>query len=353
MKIEKLRSKIVEEDLDAFIAKQNAPYFSEAKNASVLIITEEESILICGRLAFDRAKEESIVDDVRAYSKSEIPLRKGETVIVGKLGEVIGQILENNEAEKIGYDSLNDEILESLKEKHEADYQKKPEIVWNLRKVKTEKELSYIEKAVEIAEEGLKKADEIIETGKTELEVAAEIEYEMRKIGSEGTAFDTILASGENSLYPHIEPTERELKDGDLIVVDLGARWNGYKSDMTRTFSLSPTEKQKEILKIAKEAKKAATEKIEAGIKASKVDEAARKVFRKNNYEKYFLHGTGHGVGLNIHEPPTVSPTSDDILEEGNLITIEPGIYVDGVGGGRFEDMFLVREDGFEKLTSI
>ncbi|KXB03773.1 hypothetical protein AKJ48_03640, partial [candidate division MSBL1 archaeon SCGC-AAA261O19] len=132
---------------------------------------------------------------------------------------------------------------------------------------------------------------------------------------------------------------------------DLGAQWRGYRSDMTRTFSISPTPKQEKILKISKKAQKAALNVIKADVKAKEVDEAARKVVRKADYEEYYLHGSGHGVGLDIHEPPSLTPDSEDVLKEGVVTTVEPGIYVQGVGGTRFEDMILVTRQGYEFLT--
>ena len=220
-----------------------------------------------------------------------------------------------------------------------------------MRSIKTSEEIARIKKACKIGEIGLKRAEESIEPGKTEREVTAEIEYEMRKEGSDGTPFKTIVASGKNSRFPHTQPGEKEIEEGESVVVDLGASWKSYNSDMTRTFLVSPTPEQKELFRIAKRAHEAGMEKVRAGIDAVEVDEAAREVFRKHDYEEFYLHGIGHGVGLDIHEPPTLSPSSEDELKENMVITIEPGIYFEETGGYRVEDMLIVKENGYELLT--
>lgn len=351
MKIERLRKKLEEKGLDAFLSKQNAHYLAGSSAANIALVTGKESILLCRRLERDRAKRESKIKKIKAFAKSKIPLREGEEVLFGETGEVVGGILKELDVKRIGYDWLKDETLEKTKEIHEAEYLKEPDLIWDLRKIKTPNEIKRLKKSAEIATRGMRRAEELIEPGLTELEIASEVEYEMRKSGSDGTAFDTILAAGENSLLPHARPADKKLREGELIIVDLGARWKDYRSDMTRTFALSPTPKQEEIIKVVKEAQKAALEKVEAGIEAREVDEAARKIFRRNDYEKFFLHGSGHGVGLDIHEPPSLNPFSEDVLEENMVITVEPGIYLGEVGGVRFEDTVTVKEGGYEKLT--
>lgn len=353
MKIKELQEKLREENLGAFLATENAHYLSETRVASAVLVTEENSLLLCNRLNLDRAKKESLIEDTRAFTNSKTPLREGEEVLFGEFHEIIPDILRKQNVTRIGFDRLKSDTLKKIREKYEADYTRNPELMWNLRKIKTKEEIEIIRKSGEIASKGMKKAAELIEPGRTELEIAAEIEYEMRNLGSEGTAFDTILASGKNSLFPHIEPTDRKLKEEELVIVDLGARWKGYKSDMTRTFAISPNSQQKKLLEITKKAQKVALNKVKSGVKAKEIDEAARRVFRKENYEKFYLHGAGHGVGLNIHEPPNLNPSSEDTLKENMIITVEPGIYIPDQGGGRFEDTIVVKNDGYEKLTSI
>lgn len=351
MKIKKLQEKLQEENLEAYLATENAHYLSETRVASAALITKEGSLLLCNRLNLDRAEKESVIPNVRAFANSKTPLREEEELLFGEFHEVLANILREREVNQIGFDLLKYDTFKKIRKNYEAEYIRNPDLIWDLRKTKTEKEIEMIKKSGEIASKGMKKAAELIEPGRRELQIAAEIEYEMRKLGSEGTAFDTILASGENSRFPHIEPTDRKLKEEELVIVDLGAQWKGYKSDMTRTFAIYPNSRQKKILEITKKAQEIALNEVKANIKAKRIDETARKVFREENYEKFYLHGTGHGVGLNIHEPPTLNASSGDTLKENMIITVEPGIYIQNEGGVRFEDTIIVKNDGYEKLT--
>lgn len=355
MKIESVSKKLHEKDLDAFLTRQNARYLAGTPSASAVIIAESKTVLICGRLDFDRARKESGIKDVRPYARTEVPLRdeEKEDILFGKLGEAIGSVLNEVGATKVGYDRLNDEILKDIKETHGGKYQEELDLIWDLRKTKTPQEIKWLKKSAEIARKGIERAAELIEPGRTELEIAAEVEYRMRKLGSGGTPFDTILASGENSGLPHTEATGKELAEEELVMVDLGAKWNGYKSDMTRTFTISPSSRQKRLFETARKAQEAALQKVEAGVEAREVDLAAREVFKREGYEKFCLHGAGHGIGLDIHESPSLDPSSDDTLKENMVITVEPGVYVQDVGGARFEDVVIVKEDGYEKLTSL
>jgi Xaa-Pro dipeptidase len=174
----------------------------------------------------------------------------------------------------------------------------------------------------------------------------------MRKQGSYGTAFETIVASGSCSAFPHGGCSEREIRKGDLVVVDVGATYKFYRSDMTRTFVVGkPSEKQKKLHQTVKTAQDKAFETVKPNVKAKDVDAAARKVIADAGYDEFFVHSLGHGVGLEVHEPPTLSPESKDTLAAGNVVTVEPGIYLVGYGGVRIEDTVLVQKNGAEKLT--
>ncbi len=352
MKIGKLRRKLSENDLDAFIANQNARYLAETNAASAIIISEGQTILITNRMNFDLAKKESDIKDVRAFAKTKIPVRERENIFFGTFGELTGEILKELELSQVGFDQLGEETQEDIQENCNAELSENSNLVWKLRKRKTSEEIKKLRKSAEIASEGMKKAKNIIKPGITEIEVATEVEYEMRKLGSQGTPFDTIIAGGKNSLYPHAKSTERKLGEQELVTVDLGARWERYCSDMTRTFPINPSEKQEKIVKMVKNSQEKALKKVEAGVKAKKIDKVARNAL-DGDFEMFYLHGTGHGLGLDIHESPNLSPSSDDVLEENMVVTVEPGIYVDDVGGCRFEDTIVVKDDGYEKLTSL
>ncbi len=222
----------------------------------------------------------------------------------------------------------------------------------NSASVKDTEEIALMRKAAELTSVGMKTAHETLKAGMTEIEVAAEIEYTMRKHGSYGTAFETILSSGPASAFPHGGCTERKIRKGDLTVVDIGAVYKNYRSDMTRTFVAGePSEKQKKIHAIVKEAQDKAFAAIKPGAKTHTVDAAGRHAIEKAGYGEFFVHGLGHGVGLDVHEAPTLNSISKEKLQAGNVVTDEPGIYLVGYGGVRIEDTVLVTNEGAEKLT--
>ena len=222
-----------------------------------------------------------------------------------------------------------------------------------LRKVKDKNEIELMRKAGELTSEGMCVAREVVAAGVKEYEVAAEIEYAMRKQGSYGTAFETIVASGVCSAFPHGGCSDREIHKGALVVVDIGATYKYYHSDMTRTLVAGkPSEKQKKLYQIVKTAQDKAFEAIKPNVKAKDVDAIARKIIADAGYGEYFVHSLGHGIGLEVHEPPTLSPESKEVLAAGNMVTVEPGIYLVGYGGIRIEDTVLVQRNGAEKLTN-
>lgn len=227
-----------------------------------------------------------------------------------------------------------------------------------LRRVKDASEIEYLAIAEKIGDKAFNDILEYIhdnkKNGVTELEVALELEYSMRKHGAAGTSFDTIAASGNNSSLPHAVPTKRVIRDGDFLTMDFGCRYEGYCSDMTRTVYIgeAPSEKQLEVYNTVLKAQLAALEIIKPGIKCSQVDACARDIIADAGYGDCFGHGLGHSVGLFIHEEPRFSRKCEDILEPGNVITVEPGIYLTGQFGVRIEDMIVVTEDGYRNLAA-
>ncbi|MCL2598697.1 MAG: aminopeptidase P family protein [Firmicutes bacterium] len=209
--------------------------------------------------------------------------------------------------------------------------------------------------AQRIAEETLAKVIPLIKIGITEREIAARIEYEMILLGAETKSFDTIVAFGENSAKPHHAPSYRKFAKGDIVLVDMGCKFGGYCSDMTRTFFLSESDNQELITihGVVTEAQKYAIKNTRPGMTCGEVDAMCREYIKSNGYEKEFSHGTGHGVGIAVHEYPRVGAGSEDILKEGMIITIEPGIYVQGLGGVRMEDMVVVTHDGVRNFTKF
>jgi Xaa-Pro aminopeptidase len=260
-----------------------------------------------------------------------------------------------SEIGKLAVDALNVESWRGLakalgdEKKLEVDNS----LIQELRKVKDQEEIALMRKAAELTSEGMRVAYETVAAGVREYEVAAEIEYAMRKQGSSGAAFETIVASGACSAYPHGGCSDRKIREGDLVVVDVGATYKFYRSDMTRTLVAGkPSEKQKQLYQIVKTAQEKAFEAVKPNAKAKDVDVAARKIIADAGYSEYFVHGLGHGVGLEVHEPPTLSPESKEVLVAGNVVTVEPGIYLVGYGGIRIEDTVFVQKNGAEKLTN-
>ncbi len=221
------------------------------------------------------------------------------------------------------------------------------------RRVKTPEELKNLRAAQALTDDGFSYIIERLSPGRTERDVALELETYLRKNGSEGVSFDFIVASGENGSCPHAVPSDRKLQKGDFITFDFGAVVGGMHSDMTRTVALSAvSDKQKELYDVVLSAQLAALAKIAPGALCAEVDKAARDVIAAAGYGDCFGHGTGHGVGFEIHEAPNLSPRAGKkTLEMGNVVTVEPGIYLPGVGGVRIEDMALVTESGHENLT--
>jgi Xaa-Pro aminopeptidase len=276
-------------------------------------------------------------------------MKRGQDLIA----EVAKQV-KASKVKKLAMDTLNSESYRSLAKELRGESKLKAQnsLVWELRKVKDEKELELMRKAGELTSEGMKVAYEVIKSGVKEYEVAGEIEYAMRKKSSWGTAFDTIMASGVRSAFPHGGCLDREIRQGDLVVVDIGATYQHYRSDMTRTLVAGkPSEKQKKIYEIVRLAQEKAFQAVKPKAEARDVDAMARKTIEDAGYGEYFVHGLGHGVGLEVHEQPTLSPESKDKLMIGNVVTIEPGIYIVGFGGFRIEDTVLVQKGKAEKFT--
>ena len=227
-------------------------------------------------------------------------------------------------------------------------------IVESLRQIKDQDELREIRAAVDIAVSAFRFIKGYIRPGLTELEIAGELERFIRQRGAEASSFKIIAASGANSCFPHAQITKRLLGENDLVLVDMGVEVNGYKSDLTRVFFLGKiTSIQCKVYQIVREAQARAIEAIRPGIAISVVDDTARAHITACGYGKYFGHSLGHGIGLEVHEDPSVSNKNKAIVREGMVFTVEPGIYLPGKFGIRIEDMVLVTKKGFEVLSGV
>lgn len=230
----------------------------------------------------------------------------------------------------------------------------KRNFVEGLRIRKTTEEKEKIGEAAAIASAACRKVVDGGLVGKRETEVAGELEALFRNAGAEGIAFDTIVASGERSALPHGKASERVIGPQQLVVIDFGCRFEGYNSDETVTcFTGSPSPEQVKIHQAVYDAHMKALDAAKIGVRARELDAVARKSIEEAGYGKYFLHGLGHGVGMEIHEPPYLSPRGRGVLEEGMVFTIEPGIYVEGIGGVRLESLVFLERTGPEMLSQM
>lgn len=220
------------------------------------------------------------------------------------------------------------------------------------RRIKTDDEVKSLESALRITDDAFGNVSEQIRPGMTEIEVADAIREALRDLGSEGEAFPTIVASGPNAAKPHHSPGRRSIVEGEPIIIDMGARVDGYRGDLTRTvWTGRPSPRLGTMYRLVLEAQLAAIAAVREGVAARAVDTAARMVFASAGMEDAVLHSVGHGVGLRIHEAPSLSQASTDVLQAGNVITIEPGLYVAEWGGVRIEDVLLVERNGSRNLT--
>ena len=347
-RLRKLRTSIAKRGLDALLLSQpeNLRYLSGfAGSSGWLLISGQNAILATDFRYMEQAKRESPNFEI-IQTKRE--LRDWLPGLVSDLGwHKLGF-----EANFVSYESHH-KLSEAIATK-QVNLELVPTtgIVEQLRSIKEPEELGFIIKAVELADAAFEQAKAIIRPGITEKEAAWEIEKLLRQERSEGTPFEIIVASGSNSALPHAQPTEKIIRPGELVLIDMGARFNGYCSDLSRTLFLGKADKTlREIYNIVLKAQTAAIEGVESGMDASQADQLARSVVEQAGYGDAFGHSLGHGVGLAVHELPALGPSSSDSLADGMVFTIEPGIYLAGKGGVRIEDM-VVLENGKARVLS-
>lgn len=223
----------------------------------------------------------------------------------------------------------------------------------SVRCSKNEEEIEKIQKAQNITDKAFNEILNFIRPGVTEKEVRAKLEYLMFSFGADGIAFETIIASGANGAKPHAVPSDKKLENGEFVTLDFGARLGNYDSDMTRTIALGDiTPEMEKIYNTVLASHEAGRDALKAGISGFDADKAARRVIEKAGYGQYFSHSLGHGVGIEIHESPRLSAKSTDILKVGDIVTVEPGIYIEGFCGVRIENMYVIDRDGYKNLTA-
>ena len=347
-RLQKLRASIAEKGLDALLISQleNVRYLSGFTGSSGwLLISKKEHILATDFRYVEQAKGES--PDFQVF-QTKRELRDWFPGLVSDLGwRKLGF-----EASSVSYDG-HYKLSEAIRT-GQASLELVPTtgLVEHLRSVKEPGELALITKAVELGDAVFKQAKAIIHPGITEKEAAWEIEKCFREEGSEGVAFEIIVASGPNAALPHARPSERAIASGEPVVIDMGARIGGYCSDLTRTLFLGEASKAMgRIYDIVLKAQTAAIEGVQSSMEAAHADQLARGVIEQAGYGESFGHGLGHGVGLAVHELPTVGPASTGSLADGMIFTIEPGIYLPGQGGIRIEDIVVLENGRARVLT--
>jgi len=279
-------------------------------------------------------------------------------VVRGPLLERLAAVARRRRLGKLGFESsrISYQEFQTLNDglAPRAHLEPAAGMVERLRCVKDADEIEGIRRAMDIAVRAFEQAVRRIRLGMSEADLAAELDHRMRTGGAQTPAFDTIVAAGPRSALPHAQPGASRLKAGQLVLIDMGAMAGGYASDMTRMLYLGePTRKAQRMYDAVLDAQLAAIATVRPGVSAAKVDRVARRVLRGHGLEKLFVHSTGHGVGLEIHEAPRLGRGSRDQLVSGMVLTVEPGVYLEGVGGIRIEDTVVVTSDGAEVLTRL
>lgn len=351
--VENLLKVLGEKGLKAALvfSPSNVFYFTGSDAPFVTLIFEDYRVIsLSSRLEYLRSVEEHLVGEVYAFSRSS-EVAEYEKSIQGDPYEAIKRLLEGISPEKIGVAGASFEIKQKLSERIGQGFQDVSRELTLLRRQKDALELDRIKTATRIAERAMAKAIDSLEKGVTEQEIVAEILSIIIKSRAY-PSFDPIVAFGEHAAHPHAKPRSRELREGDIVKIDLGAKYGGYCSDMTRTIVFGkPSPKQERIFKAVLKAQEKVISEIRSGVEAKHVHEVAYKTLQEEGLHYYFNHGLGHGVGIDIHEEPFLNFESETKLLPGDVVTVEPGVYMAGYLGVRIEDMVLVLENGSELLT--
>lgn len=344
-RLDRLRASLTERGLDAIVVNKpdNRFYLSGfTGSAGLLLITAAKAFLITDFRYTEQAAAQAPAFEVLKPESTNLAL--------------LAKLLEENQVKRLGFESnylTVDEHVAYRDALGHSELVSASGLVESLRLIKDEQELNIMRRAAAIADEAWAQLIPLIKPGVVERDLAVELEYRMKKLGADGLSFDIIVASGARSALPHGRASEKLIESGDLVTFDFGAIYQGYCSDMTRTVMVGePTAKQREIYEIVLEAEKRGVAACKAGMTGKELDEVCRSYIREKGYAEAFGHGTGHGVGIDVHEGPRVNARGEqELLKPGMIVTIEPGIYLPGWGGVRIEDMVLVTETGCESFS--
>ncbi|MFG6494225.1 Xaa-Pro peptidase family protein [Fictibacillus sp. UD] len=345
-RVEKARELFETFDIDALLvtSSSNRFYLSGFKGSSgVLLITKEEAIL---------------VTDFR-YKTQAAEQAEGYRVVMhtAPIPEEVAKLTKELSIQKLGFEQdhvtySSYRTYEKQLDSQETELVPVTGLVEKLRLIKDESEIKIVKDAASIADAAFSHIIEFIRPGLTEREVSNELEFFMRKNGAASSSFDIIVASGYRSALPHGVASDKKIETGELVTLDFGAYYKGYCSDITRTVAIgNVSDELKEIYQVVYEAQMLGMKGIKPGMTGKEADALTRDYITSKGFGDNFGHSTGHGIGLDVHEGPALSMKSDTILEPGMLVTVEPGIYVSGIGGVRIEDDALITKDGNESLT--
>lgn len=355
-KLETLANWMKQEEIDfTFLTStDNIFYFSgfysnpHERLLALIVFPEKDPILVCPSMEKNDAKSAGWNYDIIGYSDTEDPWQTIQSMVQARTSNTVKVALETDHMNVARYHSLQTSFP-NIKEYISAE-----EKINTLRMIKTTDELAKIKEACKLADFAIQVGCNEIAEGKSEMEILASIEYELKKKGIGKMSFSTMVLTGVNGASPHGNPGETKIRKGDLVLFDLGVVVDGYCSDITRTVAFGDiNEKQKDIYDTVLKAQLAAIDASKAGVSCASVDQAARNTIRDAGYGEFFPHRLGHGLGISVHEFPSLTETNALLLQEGMVYTIEPGIYVPNVAGVRIEDDVYVTKEGVEVLTKF
>jgi len=343
VKLNQVKTYLKANDLDGIIITSpiNRRYLTDfTGSAGIVLMTQTDQLLITDfrytEQAMEQAKHFTVVEH--------------EASILQEVAQQLKRLNINTVAFEATHVSF--EQYEQFTSLFKAQLIPVKNVIENIRLIKTEAELSIMKRAAEIADQAFEHIISFIKPGVKEIDVANELEFFMRKQGATSSSFDIIVASGWRSALPHGVASEKTIENGELVTMDFGALYNGYCSDITRTVAVGEIDGQlKEIYDVVLNAQQLALSHIKPGITGKKADAFARDHIQSAGYGENFGHSTGHGLGMEVHEEPRLSRISDTVLEQGMVVTVEPGIYIPNVGGCRIEDDIVITEKGNERLT--
>ena len=343
-RVKNVQDKLLKYNIDALLVTNmfNVRYLANFTGTTgLVVITKDEAYFVTDFRYTEQAAEEA----------------KGYTIVKneGPIFEEVAKIVKENKIEKLGFEQENITyaVYHQINDIIPCDLVPVAGLVEKLREVKTEDEINIIKEAINITEKAYDYILGFVKPGKTEIEVANELDFYMRNEGATSVSFDTIVASGIRSAMPHGVASNKVIEEGDMVTIDFGCYYKGYVSDMTRTFAVGdPGEQMKEIYEIVYQANKKVNEVAKAGMTGAELDAIARDYITEKGYGPQFGHTLGHGIGLEVHEGPSLSFRNEDKLVVNNIVTNEPGIYVPGLGGVRIEDDLVIKEDGAEILMT-